>query len=439
MNLEQKVENLEGELGLMKGEIKKTLVDLRDFVLKQGSPFSGGGEGGGGGLSEAMFQNMLEEAKASIRLEAVDGGGGGVSPDEVRLMVEDAMASRPSDGGGGIEVDEMRQEMEELRRENQRAIDAVKAEASSSGGGVSREELEAIKAEVQSAAGSSAGAGISRAELEALRTEQATQASATQRQLAAMQTEQVAQTRTIQQQAAAPIPQVIQAPAQAEVVQAGQVQQPQAQTPGSAPAQASQPELVETIEIEVPEEGQAKKPPPQVIQIKAPPPKGAPEPEPAMAEPALLSQPETAEEAWQFVEETGEVYQAPAAGVVSQPQYVPETEEVPEANALDANLLTSLMRWVGGVKRRLGSNQLEGFLEIYKLTGHLPPVVERLIYYLAELDALPDESSDQVFTLDDLMDSLLHLHAIVYGPGHAAKVSLPIFEEQFEENVVEDG
>ena len=37
---------------------------------------------------------------------------------------------------------------------------------------------------------------------------------------------------------------------------------------------------------------------------------------------------------------------------------------------------------------------------------------------------LCDESSDQLFTLDDVMDSLLQLHAIVYGPGHAFQGSL---------------
>ena len=33
MNLEQKLEYLEGEMGLMKGEIKQTLVDLREFIM----------------------------------------------------------------------------------------------------------------------------------------------------------------------------------------------------------------------------------------------------------------------------------------------------------------------------------------------------------------------------------------------------------------------
>ena len=113
--------------------------------------------------------------------------------------------------------------------------------------------------------------------------------------------------------------------------------------------------------------------------------------------------------------------------------------QVTGAPALDANLLTSLMRWVGGVKRRLGSGQLEGFLEIYKLTGHLPPVVEKLIYTLADLEALPDESADQVFTLDELMDSLLQLHAVVYGPGYASRGATLNLEEQSPEDVEGDG
>ena len=106
------------------------------------------------------------------------------------------------------------------------------------------------------------------------------------------------------------------------------------------------------------------------------------------------------------------------------PNLLAPGESLVNASALDANLLTNLTRWVGGVKRRLGSEQLAGLLEIYKMTGHLPEVIENLIFFLAGLDALPDESSDQVFTLDDLMDSLLQLHAVVYGPGYASGGSL---------------
>ena len=75
---------------------------------------------------------------------------------------------------------------------------------------------------------------------------------------------------------------------------------------------------------------------------------------------------------------------------------------------------------------------------MYKLTGHLPPVMEKLIYHLAELDALPDESYDQIFTLDDLMDSLLQLHAIVYGPGYVSSGALLSLEEEKPQGTAEE-
>ena len=115
------------------------------------------------------------------------------------------------------------------------------------------------------------------------------------------------------------------------------------------------------------------------------------------------------------------------------------TGEMPSVSGLDANMLTNLMRWVGGVKRRLGADHLDGFLEIYRMTGHLPVVLEELIIRLASLDAFPDESSDQIFTVDDLMDSLLQLHAIVYGPGYASRGGLLGSEEQPLEVTEGDG
>ena len=88
---------------------------------------------------------------------------------------------------------------------------------------------------------------------------------------------------------------------------------------------------------------------------------------------------------------------------------------------LDANLVVGLMRWVGNVKRRLGTRQLAAFVEIYKMTGQLPPPVERVLAHMAEMESLPDESSDHVFTLDDMVDSLMQLHAIIHGPGTPEK------------------
>ncbi len=240
-------------MGVMKGEIKQTLVDLREFIMRQGSPFASAEAGAAVGAPPGDLQRLLREARESVREEASAG---------------------------------IRSEVEALRRE-----------------------------------------------ADALREEE----------------------------------------------------------PASGPAE-------DAVAAEEPPTPQAEQP--------------ADEREPARPRVVRVQQ------------------TAPAAGQESERVGISAAADVdPAFGPLDANLLTNLMRWVGSVKRRLGASQLPGFLEMYKLTGHLPPVMERLILHLAELDALPDESYDQIFTLDDLMDSLLQLHAIVYGPGYVSGGALLNLEE----------
>jgi hypothetical protein len=258
MSLERKIETIEGEMGVMKGEIKQTLVDLREFIMRQGSPFASAEAGAAAvGAPPSDLQRLLQEARESVREEASAG---------------------------------VRSEVEALRRE----AEALSADDPATGSG-----------------------------------------------------QDVAATAETEE----PLP-----------------------PPAEQPAAERGPEQ------------------PRVVRIQQ---------------------------------------TAPAAGQEAERVSISAAADVdPAFGPLDANLLTNLMRWVGSVKRRLGASQLPGFLEMYKLTGHLPPVMEKLIYHLAELDALPDESYDQIFTLDDLMDSLLQLHAIVYGPGYVSSGALLNLEEE---------
>jgi hypothetical protein len=115
---------------------------------------------------------------------------------------------------------------------------------------------------------------------------------------------------------------------------------------------------------------------------------------------------------------------------------LPYEEMVFPGVQLDANMVAGLMRWVGNAKRRLGSRQLAAFVEIYKMSGQLPLPVERVLARMAEMESLPDESSDHVFTLDDMVDSLMQLHAIIHGPGTQAE---PPDGPDEEENPNEEG
>jgi len=90
---------------------------------------------------------------------------------------------------------------------------------------------------------------------------------------------------------------------------------------------------------------------------------------------------------------------------------------------LDANLVSNLMRWAGTVQPKIGQDQLETLLRVYKLTGNLPPAVERMLLKAAQLETLPSDVEGTGFTLQDFIDSLLKLHGIVHsteyqsGPG----------------------
>ena len=57
MTIEQKIASLEGEMVVGKGEIKQPLVDLKDFIMKQGAPFAVPGD-----YSQAYSRNTVTDS-----------------------------------------------------------------------------------------------------------------------------------------------------------------------------------------------------------------------------------------------------------------------------------------------------------------------------------------------------------------------------------------
>jgi len=98
---------------------------------------------------------------------------------------------------------------------------------------------------------------------------------------------------------------------------------------------------------------------------------------------------------------------------------------VPEARALDIHSVANVMRWVGAVRPRIGEEQLGVLMEVYALAGHLPATIEQLILQAGKLNALPEALDDQGFALEDFIDSLLKLHAIVSGLAFRPGIRLP--------------
>ena len=475
MNLEQKVDSIESEMALVKGEIKQTLVDLREFLMKQGSPFMVGGDGGDGSIAQNVVDQMLEQAQAVAREEASVGLQRGLEDlhRENQRQLEAIQAQVAMAPGAGeevmAEIEELRRQGREQAASSQRQLEEVQARQATGGGGADTAELR-LQIENLQAQPAAGGGGADTAELrrqmedmrreserqmEALRAQQTTAAPDSaaaadlQRRMDEMQRDQKQQMDAVQAQAAAQAAQAIVAPPVlgAQVVQAP----PGAQVIEVQPApqrQAQELPVVLSVEEAPPAPsaeltGQVQPPPLPAQQVQVEVPFATPEAPaavqyvdpiaPPLEAPLLATGP--------VVPPGQEPLPVVGAGVAPglvapAPQQVsPLAEQLQGNAALDANLLASLIRWVGGIKRRLGADQLPGFIEMYKLTGHLPVVVERLVLHVATLDALPDESSDQIFTLDDVMDSLLQLHAIVYGPGHSVQGALAgLLEEQPQTN-----
>jgi len=113
-----------------------------------------------------------------------------------------------------------------------------------------------------------------------------------------------------------------------------------------------------------------------------------------------------------------QVHQTPAArtdlGGNSRPLNGSSRGSGESAN-LDANLVSNLMRWAGTVQPRIGEEQLETLLGVYRLTGNLPVSVERIIKKASKLDVVANDVAGGGFTLQEFIDSLLKLHGIVHS------------------------
>ena len=90
--------------------------------------------------------------------------------------------------------------------------------------------------------------------------------------------------------------------------------------------------------------------------------------------------------------------------------------------ALDANLVTGIVRWVASAKRKLGSEQMVALLEIYKISGNLSPSIEKVIVKVANMP-LPDESDIHQITAEDLVDLFMMLHGTIHSTVEASETA----------------
>ena len=115
-------------------------------------------------------------------------------------------------------------------------------------------------------------------------------------------------------------------------------------------------------------------------------------------------------------------WQAANPGVGTEDAFSHEAHSSSEqGHKLDVNMVVNLMRWADSARDRLGVRGVHSMLETYILTGHLPPTMHKFVLRIVGMDAgLAFEAEVHRSTsYEDMTDSLLQLHGIVYGAGRA--------------------
>ena len=129
-----------------------------------------------------------------------------------------------------------------------------------------------------------------------------------------------------------------------------------------------------------------------------------------------------------FAPDTGPSHRETVAASDEQVAPMPASgvsEARPQGDArIDSNLVASLIRWAGRAKTQLGTKNVAGLLEIYKLSGHLSRAIETIIVRIVKLDILPERAAGRAAGVEDLVEMYLHLHGIVYGAGHAPAIGM---------------
>jgi len=118
MELIERINALEGEMKLVKSEIKKVLVDLRETMNSAENPFAYLEQfrKGFGGIDEERLSNLEE---AMERLKEM-GGGSGIDEERIKKMEEAMEQLKEMGGGSGIDEEKLKdledslQELKEL-------------------------------------------------------------------------------------------------------------------------------------------------------------------------------------------------------------------------------------------------------------------------------------------------------------------------------------
>lgn len=93
---------------------------------------------------------------------------------------------------------------------------------------------------------------------------------------------------------------------------------------------------------------------------------------------------------------------------------------------IDTFMLVELMRWVDYAVRTVGHENLEGLLNLYALTGHLPEETKKIIENIANLSIEEPAEEDRV-SMKDNITVLSQLSAILSPEGFSRNIQ-PFYE-----------
>ena len=95
-------------------------------------------------------------------------------------------------------------------------------------------------------------------------------------------------------------------------------------------------------------------------------------------------------------------------------------EDSPVGPPLDVNLLSNLVYWAALAKQRVGEEQLKDILQLYIQSGHSRPELMDLLLHISDMvDSEPPEVDEAVHEWVDLM---FHLHGILTGGFPVVKI-----------------
>ena len=102
-------------------------------------------------------------------------------------------------------------------------------------------------------------------------------------------------------------------------------------------------------------------------------------------------------------------------------------DEASPSTPMDINLVASLVRWASIAKQRMGEDRLRDILELYLQSGHATPGLREVLTHISGMaDAMPPKTNQ---TAQECVDLISHLHGILTGAlaiAKAPQVKIPV-------------